>query len=184
MIIFVFVNNSYNHLLRMNIILQYLSKYKKESFLVSFLQLLVWGMQTIMQLLMIKTFEYAIKLDGKMFLIYTCISILCWASYFYLNFILSKSQGKLIIKLNSHVRNKMLSNLINKGFYEFYSTDTGNYLSSLTTNIKQIETFAWEPFFNGIGRMGQIMVAHCSSISGLEPNQSSRDNIGNHVLCS
>ncbi len=152
-----FVNNSYNHLLRMNIILQYLSKYKKESFLVSFLQLLVWGMQTIMQLLMIKTFEYAIKLDGKMFLIYTCISILCWASYFYLNFILSKSQGKLIIKLNSHVRNKMLSNLINKGFYEFYSTDTGNYLSSLTTNIKQIETFAWEPFFNGIGRMGQIM---------------------------
>lgn len=157
MIIFVFVNNSYNHLLRMNIILQYLSKYKKESFLVSFLQLLVWGMQTIMQLLMIKTFEYAIKLDGKMFLIYTCISILCWASYFYLNFILSKSQGKLIIKLNSHVRNKMLSNLINKGFYEFYSTDTGNYLSSLTTNIKQIETFAWEPFFNGIGRMGQIM---------------------------
>ena len=157
MIIFVFVNNSYNHLLRMNIILHYLSKYKKESFLVSFLQLLVWGMQTIMQLLMIKTFEYAIKLDGKMFLIYTCISILCWASYFYLNFILSKSQGKLIIKLNSHVRNKMLSNLINKGFYEFYSTDTGNYLSSLTTNIKQIETFAWEPFFNGIGRMGQIM---------------------------
>lgn len=157
MIIFVFVNNSYNHLLRMNIILQYLSKYKKESFLVSFLQLLVWGMQTITQLLMIKTFEYAIKLDGKMFFIYTCISILCWASYFYLNFILSKSQGKLIIKLNSHVRNKMLSNLINKGFYEFYSTDTGNYLSSLTTNIKQIETFAWEPFFNGIGRMGQIM---------------------------
>ena len=152
-----FVNNSYNHLLRMNIILQYLSKYKKESFLVSFLQLLVWGMQTITQLLMIKTFEYAIKLDGKMFFIYTCISILCWASYFYLNFILSKSQGKLIIKLNSHVRNKMLSNLINKGFYEFYSTDTGNYLSSLTTNIKQIETFAWEPFFNGIGRMGQIM---------------------------
>ena len=141
----------------MKIILQYLSKYKKESLLVSFLQLLVWGMQTIMQLLMIKTFEYAIKLDGKMFLIYTCISILCWASYFYLNFILSKSQGKLIIKLNSHVRNKMLSNLINKGFYEFYSTDTGNYLSSLTTNIKQIETFAWEPFFNGIGRMGQIM---------------------------
>ena len=152
-----FVNNSYNHLLRMNIILHYLSKYKKESFLVSFLQLLVWGMQTITQLLMIRTFEYAIKLDGKMFLIYTCISILCWASYFYLNFILSKSQGKLIIKLNSHVRNKMLSNLINKGFYEFYSTDTGNYLSSLTTNIKQIETFAWEPFFNGIGRMGQIM---------------------------
>lgn len=141
----------------MKIILQYLSEYKKESFLVSFLQLLVWGMQTITQLLMIRTFEYAIKLDGKMFFIYTCISILCWASYFYLNFILSKSQGKLIIKLNSHVRNKMLSNLINKGFYEFYSTDTGNYLSSLTTNIKQIETFAWEPFFNGIGRMGQIM---------------------------
>ncbi|WP_081585094.1 ATP-binding cassette domain-containing protein [Kallipyga massiliensis] len=141
----------------MKIILQYLSKYKKESLLVSFLQLLVWGMQTITQLLMIRTFEYAIKLDGKMFFIYTCISILCWASYFYLNFILSKSQGKLIIKLNSHVRNKMLSNLINKGFYEFYSTDTGNYLSSLTTNIKQIETFAWEPFFNGIGRMGQIM---------------------------
>lgn len=141
----------------MNIILQYLSEYKKESFLVSFLQLLVWGMQTITQLLMIKTFEYAIKLDGKMFFIYTCISILCWASYFYLNFILSKSQGRLIIKLNSHVRNKMLSNLISKGFYEFYSTDTGNYLSSLTTNIKQIETFAWEPFFNGIGRMGQIM---------------------------
>lgn len=141
----------------MKIILQYLSKYKKESLLVSFLQLLVWGMQTITQLLMIRTFEYAIKLDGKMFFIYTCISILCWASYFYLNFILSKSQGRLIIKLNSHVRNKMLSNLINKGFYEFYSTDTGNYLSSLTTNIKQIETFAWEPFFNGIGRMGQIM---------------------------
>lgn len=152
-----FVNNSYNHLLRMNIILHYLSKYKKESFLVSFLQLLVWGMQTITQLLMIKTFEYAIKLDGKMFLIYTCISILCWASYFYLNFILSKSQGKLIIKLNSHVRNKMLSNLISKGIYEFYSTDTGNYLSRLTTNIKQIETSAWEPFFNGIGRMGQII---------------------------
>lgn len=141
----------------MKILLQYLSEYKKESFLVSFLQLLVWGMQTITQLLMIRTFDYAIKLDGKMFFIYTCISILCWASYFYLNFILSKSQSRLIIKLNSHVRNKMLSNLINKGFYEFYSTDTGNYLSSLTTNIKQIETFAWEPFFNGIGRMGQIM---------------------------
>lgn len=45
------------------------------------LQILVWGLQTVAQLLLMKTFEGAIALDFSVFMFWIFMSFLCWAAY-------------------------------------------------------------------------------------------------------
>ena len=45
------------------------------------LQILVWGLQTVAQLLLMKTFEWAIALDFSVFMFWIFMSFLCWAAY-------------------------------------------------------------------------------------------------------
>lgn len=135
----------------------YIKQYKKKSIITGLFQIIVWGLQAFLQILMIKTFDYAIKLESNFFLIYTLISIMVWGLYFFMNYVLSVYQGRLIIKLNTKLRRNIFKNLMVKNISDYYKKDSGEYLSKLTTNIKHIESFAWNPFFNGIGRVGQIL---------------------------
>lgn len=137
--------------------LYYLKKNWKYSSLVCFLQICVWGMQAAVQLLLIQTFDAAIDLDFKKFMFWTIASLVCWGIYFALGIIQGYFQAQAIRKLNNHVRHDLYLSLMGKDYQEYNSLDSGEYISWLTNNIKQIEKFAWNPFFNGVGRVAQVL---------------------------
>lgn len=135
----------------------YLKKNWKISLFVCFLQVCVWGMQAVVQLLLIKTFDAAMALDFKIFMYWTMVNLVCWGIYFLFGIVQGYFQAQVIRKLNNQVRHDLYLSLLSKDYREYHSFDSGEYISWLTNNIKQIEKLAWDPFFNGVGRVAQII---------------------------
>ena len=135
----------------------YLKKNWKISLFVCFLQVCVWGMQAAVQLLLMKTFDAAMVLDFKTFMHWTIVSLACWGVYFLFGIVQGYFQAQAIRKLNNQVRHDLYLCILSKNYKEYHSFDSGEYISWLTNNIKQIEKLAWDPFFNGVGRVAQIL---------------------------
>ncbi len=135
----------------------YLKKNWKISSLVCFLQTCEWGIQAVHQLLLMKTFAAAMALDFNAFIYWTFISLGVWGVYFGIGITRDYFQAQAIKKLNNDLRHDLYLTLLNKDYVEYHSQDTGEYISLLTNNIRQIELLAWVPFFNGVGRMAQII---------------------------
>ncbi|MBR3083771.1 MAG: ABC transporter ATP-binding protein [Oscillospiraceae bacterium] len=121
------------------------------------LQIVVWGLQTVAQLLLMKTFEGAMALDFSVFLFWTLMSLLCWAAYLGCGVFLGYVQAQTVRKLNNTVRNDMLQGILYQKYQAYHMVDTGEHLSQLTSEVEQIEKLAWNPFFNCVGRCAQII---------------------------
>lgn len=113
-------------------------------------------MQAGVQLLLMQCFNAAIQLDFRGFLFWTGIDLMAWGLYFGLCFLLDWAQTYTIRKLNNQVRHDYYYTFLEKSYQEYHEQNTGEYLSWLTNNIKQIEKLAWDPFFNCIGRIAQV----------------------------
>ncbi len=134
----------------------YIKSHWAISLLVAFLQILVWGMQALVQVLLIKTFDAALSLDFTNFINWTLISLGSWSLYFLIGIIEAYFQGQAIRSLNNQVRHDLYRSIIDKNHLEYHSLDSGQYISWISNDIKQIEKLAWEPFFNSIGRLAQV----------------------------
>ena len=121
------------------------------------LQIVVWGLQTVAQLLLMKTFEGAMALDFSVFLFWTLMSLLCWAAYLGCGVFLGYVQAQTVRKLNNTVRNDMLQGILYQKYQAYHMVDTGEHLSQLTSEVEQIEKLAWNPFFHCVGRCAQII---------------------------
>ncbi len=137
--------------------LYYLKKNWKLTSLVCFFQIVVWGIQAGVQLLLIWTFDAAMNFDFQLFMLWTVVSLLSWGSYFILCAVLDFFQAKAIRALNNQVRHDLCLTLLHKDYSEFHTQDSGEYISWMTNDIKQIERLAWEPFFDGVGRIAQVL---------------------------
>ena len=137
--------------------LKYLKRNKWCVLGVCALQIIVWGLQTVAQLLLMKTFEGAIALDFSVFLFWTLMSLLCWAAYLGGGVFLGYVQVQTVRKLNNTVRSDMLQGILSQSYQAYHKLDTGEHLSQLTSEVEQIEKLAWNPFFNCVGRCAQII---------------------------
>ena len=59
--------------------------------------------------------------------------------------------------MNNQVRHDLSLLLLNRNYADFHHQDIGEYISWMTNNIKQIEKLAWDPFFNSVGRVAQVL---------------------------
>ena len=59
--------------------------------------------------------------------------------------------------MNNQVRHDLYLSLLDKTHTSYHSQDTGEYISWLTTNVKQIERLAWEPFFSCVGNVALVV---------------------------
>lgn len=66
-------------------------------------------------------------------------------------------QARAIRILNNQVRHDLYVSLLEKNYKEYHDQDSGEYLSWMTNNMKQIEKLAWDPFFNSVGRIAQVI---------------------------
>lgn len=135
----------------------YLKRNWKYSTLVCILQIAVWGMQAGVQLLLMQCFNAAINFDFPAFLRWSVIDLAAWALYFLLCFLLDYAQTYTVRMLNNQVRHDLYLSLLNKNYREYHDLNSGEYISWLTNNIKQIEKLAWNPFFDCVGRGAQVL---------------------------
>ena len=135
----------------------YLKKSWKISLLVCFFQICVWGMQAVVQILLMKSFGAAIALDLQGFIYWSIVNLLAWGIYLLFGVAQGYFQFQAIRKLNNQVRHDLYLSLLNRNYADYNDVNSGEYLSWLTNNIKQIENLAWNPFFNGVGRIAQIL---------------------------
>lgn len=135
----------------------YLRKNWKITSAVCFFQITEWGLQALLQILLIQQFDSAMNFDFKRFTFWIIISLISWGIYFIVCALQECTQAKAVRILNNQVRHDLYISLLHKKHQEYHSQDSGEYISWMTNNIKQIETLAWNPFFDCVGRVAQVL---------------------------
>ena len=135
----------------------YLKKNGNTVLPVCFLGIVCEGTYTLLQLVMMRSFDAAIHLDFRDFLIWTAAEAGGYGFYFVLAAFKSILQARAVRVLNNGVRHDLSVSLSGKSYTEYHSLDTGEYLSWLTGNVKQIERLAWEPFFGCVNHVALIV---------------------------
>ena len=115
------------------------------------------GTYTILQIIMMWSFEAAIDLNLRGFLIWTAVVAGGYGFYFVLAALKSILQAHTIRILNNDVRHDLSLSLSGKSYTEYHNLNTGEYISWLTSNVKQIERLAWEPLFSCINNVAWIV---------------------------
>ncbi len=137
--------------------LYYLKKNWKISSFVCFFQIAQWGLQALAQILLMKDFEAAMNLDFSAFLYWNIIALIVWGTYFIVCSIQACLQSKAVKTLNNQVRHDLYLSILGKKQQEYHQKDSGEYISWMTNDIKQIENLSWNPFFDCVGRISQVL---------------------------
>ena len=116
-----------------------------------------WGLTALMQLVMARSVTSAMQFDLRGFLAWTAANFGLWGANSGISALGTWFQARAVRDMNNRVRHDLYLSLLAKGHREFHSRDTGEYLSWLTGNIKQIERLAWTPFFDCVGRTAHIV---------------------------
>lgn len=114
------------------------------------LLILEWGLQAAASLLMIQTFDAIFRLNAHDFLFWTGINLVTWGLYFATSCLREIVQARTIRILNNEVRHDLYRTLLEKSYQDFHKQDSGEYISWLTNDVKQMESLAWKPFLNAL----------------------------------
>lgn len=143
----------------------YMKKNWKMIVLTSFFGLLCEGIYVILQLIMMQSFDAAINLDFRGFLLWTAVGVGIYMLYFTMAMTDGILEARAIRIMNNQVRHDLYLSLLNKTHADYHSQDTGEYISWLTTNVKQMEHLAWTPFFSFVQQVGLIVCCILALIS-------------------
>lgn len=108
------------------------------------------------QLLMMQSVDAAFQMDLHGFLTWSAVSLAAWGACIAIEGFALVLRARAKRKLNNAVRHDLYLTLLQKNHAEYHSQDTGEYISWLSTNIKQIDQLAWEPFFDSVGYVALI----------------------------
>lgn len=112
---------------------------------------------TLWQLGLMRLFDAISRLDLQDCLFWTEVEIAGMAVYYGLLALENFCETRLIRNLNNQIRHDLYLTLAAKTHTDYHSQDTGEYISWLGTNIKQIERLAWGPFFESILRVTSVI---------------------------
>lgn len=127
--------------------LYYIKKNWRICSLVCFLGIITSAMFTSLPLLLMNAFNALFERDFQTFLFWTLINTAGWIVYLGLVAIRGYWKARAVQRLNNHVRHDLYLSLLAKDHTSYHASDSGEYISWLTNNVKQIETLAWVPFF-------------------------------------
>lgn len=126
----------------------YFRKNWKKILLPSLLLALSSVVYTLWQLGLMHAFDAAARLDLEDFLLRMAVEIAGISLYCAMFVLENYLEARAIRDMNNQLRHDLYLSLMEKSHAGYHSQDTGEYLSWLTTNVKQIERLAWGPFFN------------------------------------
>ncbi|MDD6159532.1 MAG: ABC transporter transmembrane domain-containing protein, partial [Oscillospiraceae bacterium] len=117
------------------------------------------------QLLLMRAFQAAFDLNLRIFLLWIGACAGGYAAYLLFSAISSGCEARTKRRLNNQVRHDLYLTLLDKSHSEYHRQDNGEYLSWLSTNIKQINTLAWTPFFSTVNEIAAIVCCVVALIS-------------------
>ena len=135
----------------------YIKKNWKKIALTSSFGLLCEGIYVVLQLIMMQSFDAAISLDFRRFLLWTAAEVGGYVLYLALAAVGGILEARTIRTMNNQVRHDLYLSLLEKTHAQYHRQDTGEYISWLTTNVKQIERLAWSPLFSCVQQAGLIV---------------------------
>ncbi|MDE7261110.1 MAG: ABC transporter ATP-binding protein/permease [Oscillospiraceae bacterium] len=135
----------------------YFKKNWKKIALACSMGLLCEGLYVVIQLVMMREFDAAINLDFRSFLFWTAVTLGIYGLYLALAALGGVLEARAVRAMNNQVRHDLYLSLMDKTHAAYHSQDTGEYISWLTTNVKQIERLAWAPFFSCVQQTGMIV---------------------------
>ena len=109
------------------------------------------------QLVMMQSFDAAVHLDARRFLVWTAGLGGVYLACNVLDALRCVLQARAQRALNNDLRRDLCLTLLSKTHADYHSRDTGEYLSWLTNNVKQIENLAWTPFFNCVSQAASVV---------------------------
>ena len=122
-----------------------------------FLLIFSSGIFTLWQLGLMHTFDAAAQLNLRAFLTWIGIEIAGITLYYAVAILENIVEARVIRDMNNQLRHDLYLSLSSTDHTAYSSHDTGEYLSWLTTNIKQIERLAWGPFFNSVNSIAGVI---------------------------
>ena len=135
----------------------YLKKNWRKLALACSLGLTCEGIYVILQLILMRSFDAAIKLNFQDFLLWTAAEVGGYGLYLALAALQGVMEARAVRAMNNEVRHDLYLSLLDKTHASYHSQDTGEYISWLTTNVKQIEHLAWAPFLSCVQQIGLIV---------------------------
>ena len=108
------------------------------------------------QLGMMQSFDAAVHLDARRFLVWTAGLGGVYLACNVLDALRCVLQARARRAMNNDLRHDLCLTLLSKTHADYHSRDTGEYLSWLTNNVKQIENLAWTPFFNCVSQAASV----------------------------
>lgn len=135
----------------------YLKKNWGLVFVPCFFGVLAQAAYTVIQLLMMQSFQAAFDLNLNAFIMWTLACIGGYIAYLGLSAISGALEARAKRTLNNQVRHDLYLSLLKKSHTEYHGQDNGEYLSWLSTNIKQINGLAWVPFFSMVNQIAMIV---------------------------
>ena len=109
------------------------------------------------QLVMMQSFDAAVHLDARRFLVWTAGLGGVYLACNVLDALRCVLQARAQRALNNDLRRDLCLTLLSKTHADYHSRDTGEYLSWLTNNVRQIENLAWTPFFNCVSQAAAVV---------------------------
>lgn len=137
--------------------IRYLKKQWRLSTLTCLFAIIAYGAQALIQLALMKVFDAVVLLDLRSSILWTAVDLACWGFYLLFTALQEHCQAKTIRALNNTVRDELYHSFLHKSHADFHQSDTGEYLAWLTNDVKQLEQFAWVPFFGCVGKIAQIV---------------------------
>lgn len=111
---------------------------------------------TLWQLGLMRTFDAAARLDWEQFLFWAMVELVGIAMNYGVLILENLLEARAVRDLNNQVRHDLYLSLMDKSHAAYHSQDTGEYISWLTTNIKQMEHLAWDMSKCDAGSLWQL----------------------------
>ena len=116
-----------------------------------------WAIRSAAYIVLIRCLDEAIQLNWSEFVRWIAVNLTAWGAYFLICTIRELLQAQTIRKMNNQIRRDLSLSILHREYSDFRSHDSGEYLSWMTNNIKQIEALAWLPFFGSVEQAAQVI---------------------------
>lgn len=143
----------------------YLRMYWKGNAVVLLFLVILCGLQVGANLLMMQAFQGIIDRNMEHFLRWTLLLVAVWFLIYGLTSAETFFRCRVIRRMNNAIRQDISNMLLQKSYQQFHQQSVGEYLSLFTNDITQIESLAWNPFYDCIRSTVTVLLSAAALLS-------------------
>ena len=135
----------------------YLKKHWKLNALIILLTIVYAGLAILPNLTMMYMTQGIIDRDLQVFLNWMWVELFLYLMMAAMSCILTWTKSKAKRAMNNNLRSDIAATLLGSDHGEFHAKQSGEYLSRFSNDVTQIQTLAWDSFYNIILITGQVI---------------------------